>query len=57
MQICDILLFGSSIYNIWHVGIYIGNGNYIHSPYGETVKVQALNETRGMLLISARRIV
>ena len=57
LQIGDILLCGSTSYNIWHDGRYIGNGNYIHSPYGETVKVQALNETRGMLLISARRIV
>ena len=57
LQVGDILLFGSSIYNIWHVGIYIGNGEYIHAPYGEVVKTQTLASTYGMLLIGARRVI
>ena len=57
LQPGDILLFGSSIYNIWHVGIYVGDGNLIHSSYGTTVRVNSLDEIVGMKLISARRII
>ena len=54
----DILLFGSSVYNIWHAAIYVGNGNFIHAPYsGQVVSIQALSATYGMRLVAARRIV
>lgn len=58
LQPGDILLFGSSIYNIWHAALYIGNGNFVHAPYsGATVSVQSISSTYGMRLVAARRIV
>ena len=58
LQPGDILLFGSSVYNIWHAGIYVGNGIFIHSPHsGQVVSTQALSDTYGMRLVAARRIV
>ncbi|MBR4579246.1 MAG: SH3 domain-containing protein [Oscillospiraceae bacterium] len=58
LQPGDVLLFGSSVYNIWHAGIYVGNGVYVHSPYsGATVRTQTLSSTYGMNLVAARRLV
>ena len=58
LQPGDILLFGSSVYNIWHAGIYVGNGIFIHSPHsGQVVSTQALSDTYGMRLVAARRVV
>ena len=57
LQPGDILLFGSSTYNIWHAGIYVGNGQFIHSPStGYTVTTESLSNY-GLRLVSARRIV
>lgn len=40
----DLVFFGSPIH---HVGIYIGNGNFVHSPStGDVVKVTALGSRR-----------
>lgn len=37
----DLIFFGSPAY---HVGIYVGNGNYIHAPQtGDVVKISKLN--------------
>jgi cell wall-associated NlpC family hydrolase len=39
----DILCFGSSVPSVGHVGIYIGNNQYIHAPQtGEVVKISNL---------------
>ena len=57
LKLGDILLFGDSIYNIWHAGIYIGDDNIIHASYGEVVKIQNINELRGMHLVAARRVI
>ncbi len=58
LQPGDILLFGSSVYNIWHAGIYVGNGMFIHSPHsGATVRTQPLSELYGYRLVATRRIV
>ena len=58
LQAGDILLFGSSVYNIWHTALYIGGGNFIHAPYsGAVVSIQSLSSTAGMRLVAARRIV
>ena len=54
----DILLFGSSVYDIWHAGLYVGNGQFIHSPHsGATVRVENLSDLYGMRLVAARRVV
>lgn len=40
LQVGDLVFFGKSIY---HVGVYIGNGNIIHSPKpGSSVKIVEL---------------
>lgn len=53
LQSGDLVFFGSSG-NPTHVGIYVGNGAYIHSPRtGDVVKVSPLN--RGDY-IGARRV-
>ena len=58
LQPGDILLFGSSVYNIWHAGIYVGNGNFIHAPHsGAVVSTQSIAGTYGMRLVAARRVV
>lgn len=58
LQPGDILLFGSSVYNIWHAALYIGGGSFIHAPYsGAVVSTQSLSSTYGMRLVAARRIV
>ena len=57
LQPGDILLFGSSTGNIWHAGIYVGNGDFIHSPYsGATVRVESLSACTGLRLVAARRL-
>lgn len=39
----DLVFFGKSSDSIYHVGIYIGNGNFINSPKsGEIVKITSL---------------
>lgn len=48
----DIVCFGSSSY-VSHVGIYVGNGQYIHAPNtGAVVRVDALN--RGDIVCGKR---
>lgn len=43
----DLVFFGSGGY-IGHVGMYIGDGKFIHAPQtGETVRVQSLSEHGG----------
>ncbi len=40
----DLVFFGSSIETIHHVGIYIGNGQFIHAPQtGDVVKISNLS--------------
>jgi len=57
LQPGDILLFGSSVYNIWHAAIYIGNNQFVHAPYsGQVVSICSL-DGYGLDLVAARRIV
>ena len=50
----DLVFFGSSS-SPHHVGIYIGNGNYVHAPQtGDVVKVSSLSSRRDG--ITVRRI-
>ena len=52
-----LLCEDGSVYNIWHAGLYVGNGIFIHSPHsGQVVSTQALSDTYGMRLVAARRI-
>ena len=38
------MFFGSSSSSIYHVAMYVGNGQYIHSPQtGESVKIVSLS--------------
>lgn len=40
----DLVFFGGSTSSITHVGIYVGNGKYIHSPQtGEYVRIDSLS--------------
>lgn len=51
----DILCFGRSKWNIFHTGIYIGDGKFIHASSPEGVIVSDL-EGYGLELIMARRV-
>ncbi|WML33688.1 C40 family peptidase [Clostridium sp. OS1-26] len=52
LQPGDLVLFGSSS-NPHHIGIYVGNGMYIHAPHtGDVVKVSSLD--RGDFLTGRR---
>lgn len=43
LQPGDLVFFGKKSDNIYHVGIYIGDGNFINAPKaGENVKITAL---------------
>jgi cell wall-associated NlpC family hydrolase len=42
----DLVFFGSSADNINHVGIYVGEGKFVHAPRrGEEIRVTAVNES------------
>jgi cell wall-associated NlpC family hydrolase len=42
----DLVFFGSSPDNINHVGIYVGEGKFVHAPRrGEEIQVTAVNES------------
>ena len=44
MKAGDLVFFGYSTSSITHVGIYVGDGKYIHSPYtGASVRVESLD--------------
>lgn len=51
----DILCFGHSKWNIFHTGIYIGDGKFIHASSPEGVIVSDLDDY-GLKLIMARRV-
>lgn len=46
LQDGDLLFFGSSADSINHVGIYVGNGKFVHAPRrGEEIKVSGVDES------------
>ena len=52
LQPGDLVFFGSSTGRITHVGIYVGNGQMVHSPQtGDVVKVSSLHKN----YVTARR--
>jgi len=45
LQVGDLVLFGTSS-NPHHVGIYIGDNNYIHAPHtGDVIKISPMSRT------------
>lgn len=54
----DILFFGSSRSNIWHVGIYTGNGNQIHafSTWGKVAVSPVSMSTSNKRLVAIARL-
>ncbi|MBP1728615.1 MAG: peptidoglycan-binding lipoprotein [Deltaproteobacteria bacterium] len=41
----DLVFFGASVDKINHVGIYVGNGRFVHAPRrGDEIKVSAIDE-------------
>lgn len=46
LQNGDLVFFGSSADKINHVGIYVGDGKFVHAPRrGEEIRVTAVNES------------
>jgi len=46
LQDGDLVFFGSSTDSINHVGIYVGNGRFVHAPRrGEEIRVTAVDES------------
>jgi cell wall-associated NlpC family hydrolase len=42
----DLVFFGASADQVNHVGIYIGNGRFVHAPRrGDDIKISSLDET------------
>lgn len=57
LAVGDIICFGNSSY-VWHVGIYVGNGQFIHAPNtGAVVRVEALSGNYLNNFVCAKRIV
>jgi cell wall-associated NlpC family hydrolase len=46
LQDGDLVFFGSSEANINHVGIYVGNGRFVHAPKrGEDIRLTSVDES------------
>ena len=53
----DIICFGNTGY-VWHVGIYVGNNQFIHAPNtGAVVRVESLSGTYATNFVCGKRIV
>ncbi len=59
LQPGDLVFFSRAGYSVGHVGIYVGDGNFIHSPStGDYVKITGLDEAYyNTRYVCARRIV
>lgn len=56
MKAGDLVFFGSSTGSITHVGIYVGDGKFIHSPQtGEYVRVDSLSSRSNF--VGATRVI
>lgn len=57
LAVGDIICFGNSSY-VWHVGIYVGNNQFIHAPNtGAVVRVESLSGTYLNNFVCGKRIV
>ena len=46
LQDGDLVFFGASVDKINHVGIYVGNGKFVHAPRrGEDIKISTVDES------------
>ena len=53
----DVICFGNTGY-VWHVGIYVGNNQFIHAPNsGAVVRVESLSGTYATNFVCGKRIV
>lgn len=59
LQTGDLVFFNTSGAGVSHLGIYVGNGNFIHSSSSKGVSVSSLNDPYywGSRYIGAKRIV
>ena len=60
LQVGDIICFGYSGTNITHVGIYIGDGQFIHSSSGSSMKVVITDLSESYytrMYIGAKRVI
>jgi cell wall-associated NlpC family hydrolase len=53
LQPGDLVFF----YGLGHVGIYVGNGAFIHAPHtGDVVKISSLSGSYASSFVGARRV-
>ena len=58
LQVGDLVFFKTTAAKVGHVGIYIGNGNFIHSSTSKGVIISKLNDPYywGNLYVGAKRV-
>ena len=58
LQVGDLVFFKTTAAKVGHVGIYIGNGNFVHSSTGKGVIITKLNDPYywGARYVGAKRV-
>ena len=58
LQVGDLVFFKTTAAKVGHVGIYIGNGKFVHSSTGKGVIVTKLNDPYywGARYVGAKRV-
>ncbi len=58
LQVGDLVFFKTTAATVGHVGIYIGNGNFVHSSTGKGVIITKLNDPYywGKRYVGAKRV-
>ncbi|MBP1989166.1 C40 family peptidase [Paenibacillus eucommiae] len=53
----DLVFFGTSLSNLTHVGVYMGNGKYIHNTIGKNINGVLISDlSASKKYITARRV-